>query len=242
MDPHKRPLKSLLPWHHAKLHAHGLKCTTGWLRLCWGRQPGILSISAVFYGQGFSVCNPVITVLSAQWDSRHGFVDVAAWLHPLAPFLTHLSASPWQPPKEAFRPSAFVNHRLPPDGPIWVVPALKGGGDSNGKWCDCLIARVDTSDSVKRGQSDWMGRRYRQFLFLDFSVLRVLRHQAINGTMVWSSMYEDVFSHNCGVQKKLYVNANVKIFQKNITRFNLSPLAYYHLVLRRTDNNIYCHD
>lgn len=50
------PQKILLPWHRAELHSHGLKCTTGWLWLCWGRQPGILSISAVFYGQGFSVC------------------------------------------------------------------------------------------------------------------------------------------------------------------------------------------
>lgn len=61
---------------------------------------------------------PVCAVGLTTWFCRRSCLAA-----PL--FLPSLSASPRKPPEEAFRPSAPVIHRLPPDGPIWVVPALK---------------------------------------------------------------------------------------------------------------------
>lgn len=92
-----------------------------WLRLCRGRQPSSLSISAFFPQSGFLCLRPVITVLPAERDSRDGSLDVLA---PLSPTLS-MSAFPFDRPpltphpQKPSRPPAPIIQRLPPDGPAW---------------------------------------------------------------------------------------------------------------------------
>lgn len=117
-----------------------------------------------FLWSGFLRLNPIITVLSAQWDSRHGLVDVAA--SPFPPFFPPVCL-PSTTPKRLLGlqlPSSIGYLQMVPFG-LFSLLHLKGELNSNGKWCACLIAGVDISGQWVKG-----GRATEWQEYTDFSL------------------------------------------------------------------------
>lgn len=92
--------------------------TVGWAACGYveGGNPAVW-VSPLFSQSGFLSLRPVITVLPAERDSRHGLVDLAA--PPSLSFPFSLSLPSLQQPPKHFRPPAPIIQRLPPDGPVW---------------------------------------------------------------------------------------------------------------------------
>lgn len=115
---------------------------------------------------------PVCTVGLTTWFGRRSCLAVSPLFFPCLP--------PFNNPQKAFRPSASIIHRLPPDGPIWVVllSALERGTEFKWKMMrlpNCRGGHIRTVG--KRGQSDRMTRKYRHhFLFLFYSVATIGEH------------------------------------------------------------------
>lgn len=181
-----------------------------------GGNPAFWVSLLFFLWSGVLCLHPIITVLSAQWDSRHGFVDVAASLPPSF-------YPPCLPPLENPQ-KRLLGLQLPSSiGFLQMVPFglflhLRGELNWNGKWCDRLIARADTSGWGKRGRSDRVARRYH--------------HQCHNGVLAATSS-RVFFLYLWFVHKKiLCMDAKLRF----VLFFYLCSPAYYLLVLRRIDN------